>query len=280
MRENDGYYEADHGMPAPHQHQTRSHALNDGFDAVSQVAGSIFTKEAVATVTEAVGTQLKALKHQAEDGDNSLRTLALLGAILLIVVGGFEFASNIMVLHIPGALIELYSLLVGIMIIILEGKSILLPETLQASIFKYALFLKFLWGRGSLYFVVGTMQLYHMDLFNFIAGTYISCIGALMIFVGQRTAYKLKTMRRSLYSQQELQAKFAQSDVDGDGGLDLQQFRTLATYLGLDMTRRETEAAFSHISTAGEKLTYDDFYMWWIKTDMEHNIDERGFSSV
>jgi Ca2+-binding EF-hand superfamily protein len=119
-----------------------------------------------------------------------------------------------------------------------------------------------------------------MDLFNFIAGGYMSCIGVLMIFVGQRTAYKLKNMRRSLYSQQELQAKFAQSDVDGDGGLDLEQFRMLTNYLGLDMTRRETEAAFNHINTVGEKLTYDDFYSWWTKTDMEENIDERGFVSV
>jgi hypothetical protein len=193
--------------------------LNDGLGAVSQVAGSIFTKEAVDTVTKAVGTQLSSLKHQAEEGDNSLRTLALLGGILLIVVGGMEFVSNIMLLRIPGALIELYSLMVGVMVIILEGKNFLLSDKYQVSIFKYALFLKFLWGRGSLYFVVGTMQLYHMDLFNFIAGGYMSCIGVLMIFVGQRTAYKLKNMRRSLYSQQELQAKFAQSDVDGDGGL-------------------------------------------------------------
>ena len=279
MRENRGYT-ADDGIPPPHHHQTRSFPLNDGLGAVTQAAGAIFTKETVDTVTKAVGTQLSSLKHQAEDGDNSLRTLALLGGFILIGIGGMEFVSNVMLLHIPGALIELYSLMVGFVIIILEGKNIFLSEKFQGSIFKYALFLKFLWGRGSLYFVVGTMQLYHMDLFNFIAGVYMSCIGALMIFVGQRTAYKLKNMRRSLYSQNELQAKFAQSDVDGDGGLNLEQFRMLTTYLGLDMTRRETEAAFNHINTTGEKLSYEDFYTWWTKTDMEENIDERGFSSV
>lgn len=62
--------------------------------------------------------------------------------------------------------------------------------------------------------------------------------------------------------------------------MNLEQFRRLTTYLGLDMTRRETEAAFSHINTTGERLSYEDFYAWWNQTDMEENIDERGFASV
>jgi len=206
-----GRYIADDGISPPYHHQTRSAPLSDGFSStVSLVASSIFTEETVKSVTTAVGTQT-ALKAQAEEGSYSLRMMALLGGILLIATGSLEFASNIMLLQIPGALIELYTLFVGLAIFIMENKGTFLSNRYQGSLFKYALFLKFLWGRGALYFVVGTIQLYHFDLLNFVAGIYMCFVGILMIRAGQRTAYKLKNTRRSLYSPTELQAKFARS---------------------------------------------------------------------
>ena len=102
-----------------------------------------------------------------------------------------------------------------------------------------------------------------------------------MMLVGYRTAYKLKNMRKSLYSTHELQAKFAQNDLDGDGGLNVQQFRMLTLSLGLDMTRRETEAAFNHMKkTSSEKLSYDEFHAWWTSAEMVDNVDENAFSFV
>lgn len=248
---------------------------------VSALASALFSKENVASVGQVVGEKFNELKKQAEDGDHSLRLLALLGGVILMVVASMEFAGKIVMFAFVGALIELYSFGIGIMIIVLESKNLLLSEGLQAWIFKYALFLKFLWGRGCLYFFVGTLQLYHMDLWNFIAGGYMCAIGALMILVGHRTAYKLKNMRKSLYSTHELQAKFTQNDLDGDGGLNVQQFRMLTLSLGLDMTRRETEAAFNHMKkTSSEKLSYDEFHAWWTNTEMVDNVDENAFSFV
>lgn len=248
---------------------------------MSEFARTLFSKENVASVSQVVGEKVNELRRQAEDGDHSLRLLALLGGVILMVVSSMEFAGKIVGFEFVDALIELYSFLIGIMIIVLESKNMILSEGIQVRIFKYALFLKFLWGRGCLYFIVGTLQLYHLDLWNLIAGGYMCAIGALMVFVGQRTAYKLKKIRKSLYSTYELQAKFAQSDMDGDGGLNVQQFRALTLSLGLDMTRRETEAAFNHMkSTQSEKLSYEEFHAWWTSTEMEDDIIENAFSFV
>lgn len=248
---------------------------------VSELASSLFSKENVASVGQVVGDKVKELKKQAEDGDHSLRLLASLGGIILMVVASIEFAAKIVTFEFVGALMELYSFVIGIMIIVLESRNMLLSESLQTRIFKYALFLKLLWGRGCIYVFVGTLQLYHMDLWNLVAGGYMCAIGGLMIFVGHRTAYKLKNMRKSLYSTHELQAKFAQNDLDGDGGLNVQQFRKLTVSLGLDMTRRETEAAFNHMKkTSSEKLSYEEFHEWWTSTEMVDNIDENAFSFV
>ena len=252
---------------------------SDGLGAVSGFAKSLFSKENVASVSQVVGEKVNQVKRQAEDGDNSLRFLALLAGIVLVVVASMEFAGKMMMFQIVGLLIELYSFCIGIGIIVIESKNMLLSEGFQARILKYALFLKFLWGRGCLYFFVGTLQLYHMDLWNLIAGGVLCAVGGLMVFVGHRTALKLKTMRKSLYSKHELQAKFAQNDLDGDGGLNVQQFRSLTLNLGLDMTRRETEAAFNHMKkTSREKLSYDEFYSWWTQT--EDDIDEHAISFV
>jgi hypothetical protein len=200
----------------------------------------------------------------------------------VIVVSSMEFFVNIMTFNIIGALIELLTLLLGIVVILLEGKSFILSTGAVNRIHKYALFLKFLWGRGCLYFICGALQLYQLDLWNALSGVYMCAVGILFVLVGQRTAYKLKTLRKSLYSEQTLHSKFSQADIDGDGGLDLHQFRTLTLTLGLDMTRRETEAAFMHMHKAdnGEKLTYDEFKAWWNATDADAEIDENAFAFV
>jgi hypothetical protein len=132
-------------------------------------------------------------------------------------------------------------------------------------------------------------------------------VGGLYIVVGQRTATKLKTLRQSIFSERDLRTKYIQADIDGDG-LNLQQFRGLCVSLGLDLTRRETEAAFQHIQNkskssrssisapnghqhvspttsnggveADSKLTYEDFKQWWSSTEGEDVIDENAFQFV
>lgn len=259
----------------------QSSSTGSGLQGVSQFAQSIFTRESVATVQQVVRQQASELKAQAEDGNFSLRLLALLGGVILMVVASMESTSKLLKFQFVSALIELYSFLFGIMIVLLESKNMMLSDAFQARIFKHAPFLKFLWGRGGMYFVVGSLQLYYIDLWNLLCGGYLCGVGALMIFVGQRTAYKLKKIRKSLFSAAELQSKFTQSDLDGDGGLNVQQFRNLTLSLGLDMTRRETEAAFNHMKKSqSEKLSYDEFHTWWMNTEMEDTIDENAFAFV
>jgi hypothetical protein len=252
-----------------------------GLDSISSFAKNVFTKANFEKAGNVVSGKAAELKTQAQDGDQSLRLLAFLGGVILIVVAGMEFTGKLLSLNIIGAFIEIYTFLIGVVVIILEGKDMILSTNLQNRIYKYALFLKFLWGRGCLYFICGTLQLYQIDLLNLVSGGYMCFVGVLFIVVGQRTAYKLKSLRKSLYSEQTLHEKFVQADIDGDEGLDLHQFRNLTLSLGLDMTRRETEAAFSHIkNTDKEKLSYGEFQAWWTDTDVEDDISENAFSFV
>jgi hypothetical protein len=250
--------------------------------AITQFAQATFTKENIERAGTYTRDKAVELRNQAQEGDQSLRVLGLMGGIATIGIGVLELITRFLRLDMVAALIDLYIVILGIIVVVLEGKNILLSESFVEKIFKYAMFLKFLWGRGTLYFVCGTLQLYQIDLLNLIVGVYMCFVGGLYIIVGQRTATKLKSLRKSIYSDHILQTMYCDADVDHDG-LDLLQFRGLCNSLGLDLTRRETEAAFAHIqksSNSSKKLSFQDFQSWWNESSADEQIDENAFVFV
>lgn len=253
---------------------------SDFASTFSQFAQATFTKQNIEAATKYTKEKAVELKKQAQDGDHSLRFLGALAGIACIVVGIIGVVSRFLRFDIIGAMIDFYIILLGVIVIVLEGKNALLPAKLVENIHTYALFLKFLWGRGSLYFVIGTLLLYQFDLLNLIAGGYMCAVGVLYILVGKRTAAKLKKLRKFIYSEQTLRAQYNEADVEGDG-LNMAQFKTLCFNLGLDLTRRELEAAFGHIQSKfhTERLSYQDFQAWW-NEDAEQQVDETAFDFV
>ena len=255
---------------------------NQQVDPMAQFASNVFTLENLGKAGSAAKEKAIELKNQAQDGDHSLRILGFLGGLTMTIVSFVEVIPKIGEFNLFGAVIEIYTLALGIVAMILEGKDFVLSQAAVSKIHKYALFLKFLWGRGALYFLCGTLELNELDFWNVLSGGYMCGVGVLFLLVGRRTAIKLKSLRKSLYSEQTLHHKFSQADIDAEGGLNLRQFRTLTISLGLDMTRRETEAAFAHMhhEESGEKLTYDEFRTWWMETAVEEVIDDRAMVFV
>jgi len=252
-------------------------------DSISELAKITFTNDNLEAAGRFTKEKLMELKKQAKEGNRSLHFLALIGGLGCIIIGFFELTSRFMRLQLVGALIDSYIILLGIIVVILEGKDMFLSEILVQNIHKYALFLDFLWGRGMLYIFIGTMQLYQIDLFNLVSGGYMCIIGGLHIVVGNRTANKLKAIRKSLYSENTLRTKFQNADIEGDG-LNLQQFQSLCENLGLVLSSRESEAAFDYIQKINNvttvKLRFESFQAWWNSSDGEGQMDESAFIFV
>lgn len=248
-------------------------------DNISQFAKAAFTSENLEAAGRFTTEKVMELKTQAQEGDRSLHYLALVGGIGCVVVALFELTSRILRFQLVDAIIDVYIIILGLIVVILEGKDMFLSKRLVQNINKHALFLKFLWGRGALCFICGTLQLSQIDLFNFVAGGYMCAVGILYIIVGKNTAIKLKAIRKSLNTEGTLRTKFQAADVEGDG-LDLKQFRFLCEDLGLDFTAREKEAAFGFIRKTGDdtngKLSYEDFKGWWEDLG-EDQIDDDAF---
>lgn len=146
---------------------------------LNDIASSLMTKENAQAAGDFAKEKFKELKNQVSDGDFSIRLLAFVGAILLIFLSATEFLGKILTLHIFSALIELYTFILGVVVLILEGKGQIpfFPAGLAETIMKYALILRYVWGRGALYFVAGTLQLSQMGLLDLIGGGFMAFVG-------------------------------------------------------------------------------------------------------
>ena len=250
-----------------------------GLESFSQFASDVFSKENFQQVGSAAIEQVQELKQQTQDGDFSIKMLGLIGGLLLTIIGSLEVVHQALSLNLVGVFIELYTCMLGFIVIVLEGKKMFLTSDFIDRMHKYALFVKYLWGRGALYFVAGTLQLTQLDFLNYISGVYMCFLGIMFILIGQRTASKLRALKNSAISENTLRDIFNEaSSTSGDGGLDRIQFRALTQILGMDMTRRETEAAFYYIPKQdSEKLSYQEFVAWWRETDVQ---DDTSFIFV
>ena len=154
---------------------TNKNQANNGSNVtgtISQFAKTAFTSENIEAAGRYTKEKALELKTQAQEGDRSLRYMGLIGGVACILVGLFELTSRIMRLQLVGAVIDVYVIMLGSVIIVLEGKDMFLSKRLVQNLNKYALFLKFLWGRGCLYFICGTLQLTQIDLFTLVAGEF------------------------------------------------------------------------------------------------------------
>ena len=257
-------------------------ALHD----VNQVVSSLFTRENLANAGTAAKDRFQTLQQQARHGDFSIRLLAFLSGISLVILAGLGFLGLVLQFQITQAVLELYTLLLGIIMLLLESRGLLrqhaassqdsataqqrLIDQVFKSIYKYALFLKFVWGRGGLYVVAGSLQLAQGgSLWSMGIGCFVMLVGVLYIIVGRVTARKLTLLRQSL-SEQTLRSKFREADTDGNGSLSLDNFQVLCEQLGLNLSRREREVAFlcmdrNDVGT----VSFEDLQAWWVDWDDE-----------
>jgi len=231
-------------------------------------SAGLFSNETLENAQDIAKNKIAELRMSVKTGDWSLRLLALLGGVALILTAMIEFVSKILNLNMLGALIELYIVFLGVIVLVLEGSQISLPPKFLHILHKYALFLKYIWGRGLLYFVSGTLLITGMQWMDYVVGGFMCCVGVLYVCVGRNTSNKIREMRQSELSERSLHEKFNEVDPEQTGLSGLEQFRQLANSIGLDMNRRQSEAAFLHIEKVdNDQITFEEFFGWWTEWD-------------
>ncbi len=240
----------------------------------SSIASNLFTQQNARDAGNAASTfakeQADEVSRLAREGDFSIRLFAMLGGLAMAIVSVLGFLARIVTLHWVNALLSVYTFVLGIIMVMLEGKKIPFSNHFEDNIVKYGLFLKFVWGRGCLYFVAGTLTIAGGGLIEMIVGAFVAFVGITFIVVGRRSASKLAALKKSQFSDETLLAEF-NSASGGASHINILQFSVLVENLNVDFNKRELEAAFMQVEKADrDKLTYTEFKNWW--NDIDHQV--------
>jgi len=231
----------------------------------SAAASAVFSPTNVAETRTFARDRVRELRENLDEGSLSLRILALIGGLAMTVVSALGFLADVFMLKWISAVFQIYTFIFGIIMLILESsRQLSCFRRLETSLFKNALFLKYVWGRGIIYFFFGTIMISLRDWLDVVTGLYVCAVGVIFTLVGRSAAAKLSDARRKSVPVAALQEQFAIADVDGKGSLTVDQFRVLIENLGMDLTRREVESAFSQIDDgANNRVQYETFVRWW-----------------
>ena len=78
----------------------------------------------------------------------------------MVTSGVLNLMGRIVTFRWVSALMNFYIIVFGLLAIVLEGRKWLpIPKSFETIVRKYALFLDFIWGRGVIYFFIGSLQL-------------------------------------------------------------------------------------------------------------------------
>lgn len=237
--------------------------------AASAIASSVFTRDNANAAGTFAKEQAEEVKRLASEGDFSIRLFAMFGGLAMVVSSVLGFVGRVLTFHWLNAVISVYTFILGIIMVMLEGKRIPFSGRLESGLYKYALFLKFVWGRGIVYFIGGTLEISSGGILELFVGSFVCFVGLAFVVVGRRSAKKLALLKTSQFSESTLRAEFASAANSGDY-VSMSQFKTLVENLNIDFNRRELEAAFMQVEKADrDRLTYIEFKNWWDETDHE-----------
>ena len=240
------------------------------------IAAGVFTNENVNAAGSVAGTfakeQVDEVRRLASEGDFSIRLFAMIGGLAMVIVSIIGFVGRFLTLHWVRALLAVFTFVLGIIMVMLEGKQIPFSGRVEDTIVKYAPFLKFVWGRGFLYFVAGILTIAGGGLIEMIVGAFVAFVGITFVVVGRRSASKLADLKKSQFSEVTLHAEFS-SASGGGSHITIQQFSKLVKNLNVDLNNTELEAAFMQVDKADrEKLTFAEFKNWWNGGDCQEFV--------
>lgn len=239
--------------------QSNQNTLQELRDSATQ----LFTKQNADQAVDYLQDQSQRLSNTVSEGSLSMRLLAFLGGIAMVVLGVMNFLDKLLRLQLIWFLIEFYTILLGLLAIVLEG-NFAFSAGFERKLRKYALFLDFVWGRGFIYFVAGTLEMAVWRPLNVAIGFYMCVVAATYIFMGYQSAKKLSALRRALYTEEELLEKFQNADIEQRGTLNFDQFKLLLNSFNLDLTTPEAETTFREVERSADgRISFDEFKDWW-----------------
>ena len=218
---------------------------------------------ALAQVGEAKA-KLEELRQLLENGHFSWKLLGCAAGVLLVLISIISFPSHL--LSPSNLVMDVYVCCFGVLLIVLEYKDMLLPQSMMDTIRREALFLSRPYGRALFYIFVGIMVISQNALLSlsFMVGLYVASVGVI-IFVSSRGASQaMAAIRANGLGEAEIKNRFVDADKDKNGTLDTAELASLCQTLGTTLSRNELESALVTLDRDGNgAITYEEFVSWY-----------------
>ena len=183
------------------------------------------------------------LTKARSEGPLTFRMLGFLGGLAMIASNLIAILDRFFSFNIAGGMIAMYGVMFGIIIALLEAPGPV-GGKIKGGIHYYAKFLEFTWGRGALYFFVGSLQVSNWNILDWAVGGFMIFVGVTAMAVGVAAARDLRLLKHSLQTEQQLKDEWKKHDADGNGSLDVKELTSFIKSANVDMTRNEVAATF------------------------------------
>jgi len=186
-----------------------------------------------------------------------------------------DIIEHIFTLRLNKVVLDAYLILFGYMIAVVNSAETkanmnVAPKTRQTILY-YAKFLCATWGRGFLYFFVGTIAFSQLDFNGLIGGSYMMLLGIICIYIGRNTAKKLAKLRDNEKSLCML--KFRRLATHGN--LDISAYTEFLENYDLDLGKGEIVASFTMLDSDCDGLvSVEEFDTWWDACEKLEATDE------
>lgn len=134
-------------------------------------------------------------RRNIDEGSWSLRLLALVAALAMMVVSVLGVIADVITLKWISVVFQVYIFAFGVVILVLESsRQLSCFQRLETNLYKYALFVKYVWGRGVLYFFAGTLMISLRDFMDLVRQNCLrpTCADALFAILGGRSIRLLR----------------------------------------------------------------------------------------
>ena len=140
------------------------------------------------------------LRSNATQGPTTFKTLAFFGGIASIAVGTISILGHFLFLNWIGAAIDLYLVIFGGCVLLLEARNSVLPRKYKIALNTNFKLLSLLAGRGALYLFMSTLLLSRApDLLPSVLGLYWLGVAGLHLGYGYLSSKKLAVVAVSSF---------------------------------------------------------------------------------
>eukprot|EP00640_Fibrocapsa_japonica_P002541 CAMPEP_0113938090 /NCGR_PEP_ID=MMETSP1339-20121228/4498_1 /TAXON_ID=94617 /ORGANISM="Fibrocapsa japonica" /LENGTH=256 /DNA_ID=CAMNT_0000941027 /DNA_START=104 /DNA_END=874 /DNA_ORIENTATION=+ /assembly_acc=CAM_ASM_000762 len=211
-----------------------------------------------------LAAQLQNLTNEATLGSGVVRTLAFAGGCYMAGMGGLQFFLRFLSLNAVTALMTIYIILFGLVLMALEGTEKVFKPEWKQKIFDQAKFLQFNWGRGGFIIFCGLSLSLTASWIDILASLYMLGLGGYMVYIGVKSHRQLQETKKQLKDENMVSQKFKQFDADGNGTLDTREFTKFCQDLGIKLSLPELEVALRQMDTNGNgTIELSELIAWY-----------------